>query len=337
MTDFPAALQLFFNKQRHRYGEFFWFQEMTTCGERSRTTCGERSRTTKSGEKLLVFMAEKLAQVARDIVNAPETKYDGTIISFERDERIGDFYAVMHDSKFILNMPSRQEYEAITDEKLESVLPVNTNNELIRDELVRVFQPKGFSQYAAVAYHSFGFHAPRILGWFENISGLRVLQHKQFLRSMIVSDFKKACSELEGVPYTLGGKSRGHGFDCSGLVQRVVFETKNIWLPRKAMWQAMVCEPIEQSDIQKTDLVFFTKKCETTTCGERSRTTCGERSRTINHVALVYEPQQGKLPIIFHAKKNIGKVAFEDLNTASWLGGWKIAGYGRIDESCLTR
>jgi len=277
----------------------------------------------------LVFMAEKLAQVARDIVNAPETKYDGTIISFERDERIGDFYAVMHDSKFILNMPSRQEYEAITDEKLESVLPVNTNNELIRDELVRVFQPKGFSQYAAVAYHSFGFHAPRILGWFENISGLRVLQHKQFLRSMIVSDFKKACSELEGVPYTLGGKSRGHGFDCSGLVQRVVFETKNIWLPRKAMWQAMVCEPIEQSDIQKTDLVFFTKKCETTTCGERSR--------TINHVALVYEPQQGKLPIIFHAKKNIGKVAFEDLNTASWLGGWKIAGYGRIDESCLTR
>jgi len=76
-------------------------------------------------------------------------------------------------------------------------------------------------------------------------------------------------------------------------------------------------------------LVFFTKKCETTTCGERSR--------TINHVALVYEPQQGKLPIIFHAKKNIGKVAFEDLNTASWLGGWKIAGYGRIDESCLTR
>jgi len=321
MTDFPAALQLFFNKQRHRYGEFFWFQEMTTCGE--------RSRTTKSGEKLLVFMAEKLAQVARDIVNAPETKYDGTIISFERDERIGDFYAVMHDSKFILNMPSRQEYEAITDEKLESVLPVNTNNELIRDELVRVFQPKGFSQYAAVAYHSFGFHAPRILGWFENISGLRVLQHKQFLRSMIVSDFKKACSELEGVPYTLGGKSRGHGFDCSGLVQRVVFETKNIWLPRKAMWQAMVCEPIEQSDIQKTDLVFFTKKCETTTCGERSR--------TINHVALVYEPQQGKLPIIFHAKKNIGKVAFEDLNTASWLGGWKIAGYGRIDESCLTR
>ena len=321
MTDFPAALQLFFNKQRHRYGEFFWFQEMTTCGE--------RSRTTKSGEKLLVFMAEKLAQVARDIVNAPETKYDGTIISFERDERIGDFYAVMHDSKFILNMPSRQEYEAITDEKLESVLPVNTNNELIRDELVRVFQPKGFSQYAAVAYHSFGFHAPRILGWFENISGLRVLQHKQFLRSMIVSDFKKACSELEGVPYTLGGKSRGHGFDCSGLVQRVVFETKNIWLPRKAMWQAMVCEPIEQSDIQKTDLVFFTKKCETTACGERSR--------TINHVALVYEPQQGKLPIIFHAKKNIGKVVFEDLNTASWFGEWEIAGYGRIDESCLTR
>lgn len=289
----------------------------------------------------MVFMAEKLAQAARDIVNAPETKYDGTIVSFERDERIGDFYAVMYDSKFILNTPSQQEYETITDEKLESALPVNTNNELIRDELVRVFQPKGFSQYAAVAYHSFGFHAPRILGWFENISGLRILQHKQFLRSMTVSarlnninrsdgsDFKKACSELEGAPYTLGGKSREHGFDCSGLVQRVVFETKNIWLPRKAMWQAMVCEPIEQSDIQKTDLVFFTKKGETTTCGERSR--------TINHVALVYEPQQGKLPIIFHAKKNMGKVAFENLQTAPWLGEWEIVKFGRINLELIKK
>lgn len=82
----------------------------------------------------------------------------------------------------------------------------------------------------------------------------------------------------------------------------------------------MVCESIELDDVRQGDLVFFNK-------------TNSQENDGTDHVALVWEIQPGRLPIIFHAKKILGKVVFEDLNLAKWLnasGGWEIDSFGRV-------
>lgn len=60
-----------------------------------------------------------------------------------------------------------------------------------------------------------------------------------------------------GIPYVFGGESmREGGFDCSGLVQQV-FARKGISLPRLANEQYLRGTPVERSQLQAGDLVFF--------------------------------------------------------------------------------
>lgn len=61
--------------------------------------------------------------------------------------------------------------------------------------------------------------------------------------------------QFEGVPYVWGGSSP-NGFDCSGFVQ-YVFAQNGIKLPRTADYQANVGTPIDKSQLQPGDLVFF--------------------------------------------------------------------------------
>jgi cell wall-associated NlpC family hydrolase len=58
-----------------------------------------------------------------------------------------------------------------------------------------------------------------------------------------------------GVPYVYGGSSPS-GFDCSGFVQ-FVYAQAGISLPRTADIQYEVGTPIDKSDLQAGDLVFF--------------------------------------------------------------------------------
>ena len=59
-----------------------------------------------------------------------------------------------------------------------------------------------------------------------------------------------------GSPYVYGGKDPS-GFDCSGLVYRVYREALGAVLPRTAREQYAYSEPIDASEIQIGDLVFF--------------------------------------------------------------------------------
>lgn len=63
-------------------------------------------------------------------------------------------------------------------------------------------------------------------------------------------------SNWEGVRYKLGGSSKS-GIDCSGFVQRVLKEKFNLSLPRSTGEQARVGKPINKSELQMGDLVFF--------------------------------------------------------------------------------
>ena len=312
----PKALEIFFDEQKARYGELFWYQT--------------------DGNKI-ILMIEKLAEKARAAFDAARAVIGSEIIeniefiSFELDDSIGEFYIVEAEQINAETRPSKQEYKSIMDRDLKFAF-TDLTNDIYQNQLVRVFRPKGYQSFCVVVYHSFGFDAPRgPIGWIKNLNGLKKLDisnpedylRKSAFESAKIRGFEEMRKQLEGVKYKMGGGSNKNGFDCSSLAQRVFYETKGIWLPRKARWQQMVCDPVELNNLKQGDLVFFNK--------------ADDPKKEIDHVALVYEVQpEGRLPVVFHAKKLNGRAEVEDLNTASWLnlpthsGGWEINSFGRV-------
>jgi cell wall-associated NlpC family hydrolase len=60
-----------------------------------------------------------------------------------------------------------------------------------------------------------------------------------------------------GVPYKRGGNSAESGFDCSGFVKAMYEQTVGMVLPRRSVEQAAATQPIDKSELQPGDLVFF--------------------------------------------------------------------------------
>jgi hypothetical protein len=59
-----------------------------------------------------------------------------------------------------------------------------------------------------------------------------------------------------GLPYQWGGSSPEEGFDCSGLTM-AVYQYNGINMPRSSKEQFMGGTPVERSELEKGDLVFF--------------------------------------------------------------------------------
>jgi cell wall-associated NlpC family hydrolase len=62
---------------------------------------------------------------------------------------------------------------------------------------------------------------------------------------------------LVGSPYRLGGTSPQSGLDCSGFVGHVYKQTTGIQLPRETLAISETAQPLEQTELQPGDLVFF--------------------------------------------------------------------------------
>jgi len=70
------------------------------------------------------------------------------------------------------------------------------------------------------------------------------------------SDLIQGAMDHLGTPYRRGGTSDS-GFDCSGFVQSMYANTLGLFLPRSAADQARATDPIDPSELQPGDLVFF--------------------------------------------------------------------------------
>jgi cell wall-associated NlpC family hydrolase len=71
------------------------------------------------------------------------------------------------------------------------------------------------------------------------------------------SDLVVAAMGFLGVPYKRGGNSFEQGLDCSGFVKLMYEQTVGLVLPRRSAEQAAATQPIDVSELQPGDLVFF--------------------------------------------------------------------------------
>jgi cell wall-associated NlpC family hydrolase len=63
---------------------------------------------------------------------------------------------------------------------------------------------------------------------------------------------------LVGTPYRYGGNSPQGGFDCSGLVQFVFYDSAGVRLPRSTRDLVAIDAPeVDRRELQPGDLVFF--------------------------------------------------------------------------------
>jgi cell wall-associated NlpC family hydrolase len=64
-------------------------------------------------------------------------------------------------------------------------------------------------------------------------------------------------ASLVGTPYHMGSSSPETGLDCSGFVQHVFLQTIHADLPRTSAEMSREGQPVEKSELQPGDLVFF--------------------------------------------------------------------------------
>ncbi|MFN9108729.1 MAG: C40 family peptidase, partial [Bacteroidota bacterium] len=98
--------------------------------------------------------------------------------------------------------------------------------------------------------------------------------------SYLVRQLINTASENLGVKYRSGGTTTD-GFDCSGLMYST-FKKFDITLPRSSVDMAKIGRILDEHDIRKGDLMFFT--------------TNGKR--VINHVGMVTEVNDEEIKFI---------------------------------------
>ena len=86
------------------------------------------------------------------------------------------------------------------------------------------------------------------------ISKSTILKSKDhdLVKNLLYSQYK----DWKGVDYRLGGLSK-EGIDCSGFVHITFLSKLGIELPRSTEQQAQIGTPINQSELQTGDLLFF--------------------------------------------------------------------------------
>jgi cell wall-associated NlpC family hydrolase len=112
-----------------------------------------------------------------------------------------------------------------------------------------------------------------------------------------------------GVPYKRGGNSFDTGLDCSGFVRLIYEQTVGLVLPRRAAEQAAATTPIEKSELQPGDLVFF-----------------NTLRATFSHVGIYVGDHK-----FIHSPRTGAVVRVEDMRVAYWQQ--RFDGARRVDAN----
>jgi cell wall-associated NlpC family hydrolase len=113
---------------------------------------------------------------------------------------------------------------------------------------------------------------------------------------------------LIGIRYRRGGGDAERGFDCSGFVRYVYQEALGLVLPRTSREISRTGEPVEKSELQPGDLVFFKTM-----------------RHAFSHVGIYLGDNQ-----FVHAPRPGGAVRVEDIRDRYWMKRYN--GARRIDE-----
>jgi hypothetical protein len=83
-----------------------------------------------------------------------------------------------------------------------------------------------------------------------------VAKRRQFGSDYLRVELVATAKSFIGLPYSWGGVSPEQGFDCSGLTM-AVYKLNGLNLPRSSRGQWGMGTPVQRSQLQKGDLVFF--------------------------------------------------------------------------------
>lgn len=128
---------------------------------------------------------------------------------------------------------------------------------------------------------------------------------KEILHEKSIDDILNQAETYIGTPYRLGGMSRA-GIDCSAFVLSVFSEVLGMELPRVAASQAQEGEYVSRTDLQKGDLIFFS------------------RGGRISHVGIVHDVSQDGDVKFIHASTSKG-VTITSLNDRYWASKFRFA------------
>ncbi len=112
-----------------------------------------------------------------------------------------------------------------------------------------------------------------------------------------------------GVPYKRGGNTFDQGLDCSGFVRLMYEQTVGLVLPRRSAEQAAATQPIEKSELQPGDLVFF-----------------NTLKSAFSHVGIYVGDNK-----FIHSPRSGGVVRVEDMRVNYWQQ--RFDGARRVDTS----
>ena len=123
------------------------------------------------------------------------------------------------------------------------------------------------------------------------------------------SELSLQALNMLGIRYKRGGNAPESGLDCSGLVKYVFKEVLGMDLPRTSAELSNVGTPVEPSDLQPGDLVFYNTV-----------------RRSFSHVGIYLGDNK-----FIHAPASGGKVRIESMDVGYWKS--RFNGARRLIES----
>lgn len=110
------------------------------------------------------------------------------------------------------------------------------------------------------------------------------------------ADLTLQALSLLGIRYEYGGSTPESGMDCSGLVRHVFKEAWGASLPRTSEEISFTGKPVDNTDLQPGDLVFF-----------------NTLKRAFSHVGIYLGDKK-----FIHAPSPGGRVRIESMNVSYW-------------------